>query len=161
MRRDRSPSEDGGRAPNPVWDNPGSQLPGTGLGAGFESGFFHLRVPSAAPHHIGNIRRIQLVIPAHLILPFLISYTSPALGISLVIPAHLIPHTRHLFAPARPLRPRFSLVIPAHQLPDLGLLPPLVTIHLAPVLLVIPAHTTVVLARLHHGFFLHLLAPGS
>ena len=69
--------------------------------------FFHLRVPSAAPHQIGNIRRIQLVIPAHLILPFLISYTSPALGISLVIPAHQIPHTRHLFAPARPSRPRF------------------------------------------------------
>ena len=39
MRRDRSPSEDRGRAPNPVWDNPGSQLPGTGLGAGFESRF--------------------------------------------------------------------------------------------------------------------------
>ena len=38
MSRDRSPSEDRGRAPNPVWDNPGSQLPGTGLGAGFESG---------------------------------------------------------------------------------------------------------------------------
>ena len=40
MRRDRSPSEDRGRAPNPVWDNPGSQLPGTGLGAGFESGLY-------------------------------------------------------------------------------------------------------------------------
>ena len=26
MRRDRSPSEDRGRAPHPVWDNPGSQL---------------------------------------------------------------------------------------------------------------------------------------
>ena len=40
MRRDRSPSEDRGRASNPVWDNPGSQLPGTGLGAGFESGLY-------------------------------------------------------------------------------------------------------------------------
>ena len=40
MRRDRSPSEDRGRALNPVWDNPGSQLPGTGLGAGFESGLY-------------------------------------------------------------------------------------------------------------------------
>ena len=40
MRRDRSPSEDRGKAPNPVWDNPGSQLPGTGLGAGFESGLY-------------------------------------------------------------------------------------------------------------------------
>ena len=29
-----------GRAPNPVWDNPGSQLPGTGLGAGFKSGLY-------------------------------------------------------------------------------------------------------------------------
>ena len=26
MRRDRTPSEDRGRAPRPVWDNPGSQL---------------------------------------------------------------------------------------------------------------------------------------
>ena len=41
MRRDRSPSEDRGRALNPVWDNPGSQLPGTGLGAGFESGLWY------------------------------------------------------------------------------------------------------------------------
>ena len=40
MRRDRSASEDRGRALNPVWDNPGSQLPGTGLGAGFESGLY-------------------------------------------------------------------------------------------------------------------------
>ena len=40
MRRDRSPSEDRGRAPNPVWDNPGNQLPGTGLGAGSESGLY-------------------------------------------------------------------------------------------------------------------------
>ena len=40
MRRDRSPSEDRGRASNPVWDNPGSQLPGTGLGTGFESGLY-------------------------------------------------------------------------------------------------------------------------
>ena len=40
MRRDRSPSEDRGRALNPVWGNPGSQLPGTGLGAGFESGLY-------------------------------------------------------------------------------------------------------------------------
>ena len=31
MRRERSPSEDRGRAPGPVWDNPGSQLPGTGV----------------------------------------------------------------------------------------------------------------------------------
>ena len=37
MRRDRSPSKDRGRAPHPVWDNPGSQLPGTGLGTGLES----------------------------------------------------------------------------------------------------------------------------
>ena len=27
MRRERSPSEDRGRASGPVWDNPGSQLP--------------------------------------------------------------------------------------------------------------------------------------
>ena len=38
MRRDRSPSEDRGRAPGPLWDNPGNQLPGTGVQAGFESG---------------------------------------------------------------------------------------------------------------------------
>ena len=37
MRRERSPSEDRGRAPGPVWDNPGSQLPGTGVQAGFET----------------------------------------------------------------------------------------------------------------------------
>ena len=40
MRRERSPSEDRGRAPGPVWDNPGSQLPGTGVQAGFESGLY-------------------------------------------------------------------------------------------------------------------------
>ena len=40
MRRDRTTSKDRGRAPRPVWDNPGSQLPGTGLGAGFESGLY-------------------------------------------------------------------------------------------------------------------------
>ena len=31
MRRERSPSEDRGRALGPIWDNPGSQLPGTGV----------------------------------------------------------------------------------------------------------------------------------
>ena len=36
MRRERSPSEDGGRASGPVWDNPGSQLPGTGVQAELE-----------------------------------------------------------------------------------------------------------------------------
>ena len=40
MRRERSSSEDRGRAPGPVWDNPGSQLPGTGVQAGFESGLY-------------------------------------------------------------------------------------------------------------------------
>ena len=40
MRRERSPSEDRGRAPGPVWDNPGSQLPATGVQAGFESGLY-------------------------------------------------------------------------------------------------------------------------
>ena len=40
MRRERSPSEDRGRALGPVWDNPGSQLPGTGVQAGFESGLY-------------------------------------------------------------------------------------------------------------------------
>ena len=40
MRRDRSPSEDRGRHPRPVWDNPSTQLPGTGLQAGFESGLY-------------------------------------------------------------------------------------------------------------------------
>ena len=40
MRRERSPSEDRGRAPGRVWDNPGSQLPGTGVQAGFESGLY-------------------------------------------------------------------------------------------------------------------------
>ena len=40
MRRERSPSEDRGRVPGPVWDNPGSQLPGTGVQAGFESGLY-------------------------------------------------------------------------------------------------------------------------
>ena len=39
VRRDRSPSEDRERAPHPTWDNPGGQPPGTGLGAGFESGW--------------------------------------------------------------------------------------------------------------------------
>ena len=40
MRRERSPSEDRGRAPGPLWGNPGSQLPGTGVQAGFESGLY-------------------------------------------------------------------------------------------------------------------------
>ena len=40
MRRDRSPSEDRGRAPHQTSDNPGSQLPGTGLGTGLESGLY-------------------------------------------------------------------------------------------------------------------------
>ena len=40
MRRDRSPSEGRGRVPYQTWDNPGSQVPGTGLGAGLESGLY-------------------------------------------------------------------------------------------------------------------------
>ena len=40
MNRERSPSEDRGRGPRPVWDNPNSQLPGTGVQAGFESGLY-------------------------------------------------------------------------------------------------------------------------
>ena len=40
MRRDRSPSEGRGRVPHQTWGNPGSQLPGTGLGTGLESGLY-------------------------------------------------------------------------------------------------------------------------
>ena len=40
MRRERSPSEDRGRTPTPVWDNPGGQLPGTGIETGLESGLY-------------------------------------------------------------------------------------------------------------------------
>ena len=40
MSRERSPSEDRGRGPRPVWGNPNSQLPGTGVQAGFESGLY-------------------------------------------------------------------------------------------------------------------------
>ena len=40
MRRDRSPSEDRGRHPHPAWDNSNSQLPGTGIQTGFESGLY-------------------------------------------------------------------------------------------------------------------------
>ena len=40
MGRDRSPSEDRGRHLHPAWDNPNSQLPGTGIQTGFESGLY-------------------------------------------------------------------------------------------------------------------------
>ena len=52
-----SPSKDRGRGPRPVWGNPNSQLPGTGVEAGFESGLYG--TPRRRDHSVPERTRLR------------------------------------------------------------------------------------------------------